>query len=987
MPIPDTCIITASDERQAGVFRALLGRRIDRGLYPREIDFRVYSDPPAGRAGSGGATIWALVSLLRDEGLDLTKGCEMSGVEEALERLASRRILVIHAGGEARRLPSYIPEGKIFAPVPAASSSLLPPVVLDVELSLFLRYPWRDGELLVTSGDAVVDFNTVLLNLPEAPLCGFSAPQSFERGSRHGVFAFDPRSGAVRDYHQKASPEFLGREARIEGTESCAVDLGPVSFRAEALRALLSSAATPLPGGSIAERIGRGGLPLDLYLELLTACLGSLDREAYLSRLEGRSAAPKEILELLFRSFHPCGLSGALVRQTSFIHFGSVSEFPEACRELQIRQLLPFYALAHEELVPEAGPSIVCFNSWDTEVDSGSGGVCVEGCRGVKIACEGENLLVGLKDLILPAALPRGICLDERRFLDEGTRVTLRLVYHRDDTFKPQPKMDDLIFCGRPLPEWLRERSLSADDIFPTGAGRDLYGADLFAAGADGERLEGYWRPPSNKTSWAGWFRSARRYSIAVANSLTDAAVRDSERSEARRKKIAHGIEAGGFFAVPAMEFTELVNDGLDVAPLVRRCGATDEPLLKAYRSAVLRAARVSGVPPADRVEVPFAPRAAGGSLRCAVKLDQIVWARSPVRLDLAGGWTDTPPYTNRYGGAVLNVAVDLNGQSPIQVFARRTPEPRLTLHSIDLGSTEVITDTASLRGYEDPGSPFALPRAALVLLGLGTGQADGAPLAPAFEAAGGGLELTLLCAVPKGSGLGTSSVLAGTILAALERFYGIAAPRDELFLQVLEMEQMLTTGGGWQDQIGGLVGGVKYVESRPSLKPRPVVHQLDPWMFESAECTEKMTLFYIGVTRLAKSILKDVVDRVNGMGRAYLFTHDRIRELAREGRDAIALRDLGRLSRVIAESFRENKLVHASTTNDEIEAVIAATAPFTSGMKLLGAGGGGFALFLSPDTSAARSLRSLLSERFENDRARLVDFSLNKVGLEVTVS
>ena len=369
------------------------------------------------------------------------------------------------------------------------------------------------------------------------------------------------------------------------------------------------------------------------------------------------------------------------------------------------------------------------------------------------------------------------------------------------------------------------------------------------------------------------------------------------------------------------------------------------------------------------------------------MKLDQIVWARSPVRLDLAGGWTDTPPYTNRYGGAVLNVAVDLNGQSPIQVFVRRTPEPRLTFHSIDLGVREVVQDTRALRGYRDPGSPFALPRAALVLLGLGAGEADGASLEPALEAAGGGLELTLLCAVPKGSGLGTSSVLAGTILAALERFYGVSAPRDELFLQVLEMEQMLTTGGGWQDQIGGLVGGVKYVESRPAIKPRPVVHQLDPWMFESAECRERMTLFYTGVTRLAKGILKDVVDRVNGMERAYLFTHARIAELAREGREAISLRDLPRLSRTVGESFRENKLIHHSTTNEEIEEFIQATSPFFSGMKLLGAGGGGFALFISPDGPNAQALRALLSERFENERARLVDFSLNKKGLEVTVS
>ena len=991
MPILDTCIITASDSRQAEVFKELLGRRVRRGLYPREIDFRVYSDPPAGRAGSGGGTIWALLALLKDEGLDLTEACARNAaegkIEEAAARLSSRRILMIHAGGESRRLPCYVPEGKLFAPVPVASSSLLPPVVLDVEFSLFLRYPWREGELLVTSGDALVDFNTDLLSLPDAPLCGFSAPESFETGSRHGVFTFNPITGAVRDYHQKASPEFLSREARLEGTESCAVDLGPVSFRGQALKALIACAVEPLNEGSVAEKIGKGRITLDLYLEILTACLGNLDRTSYLDRLGGRSDAGPGVLDLLFEKFHPCGLSGALVRQTSFIHFGSVAEFPAACRELRSSGLLPFYSLAHEELVPEVGASMVKFNSLEAAIAPGSGGSCAENCRNVEISCEGENLLVGLRDFNLPGTLPRGFCVDERRFEDNGGSVTLRLVCHKDDTFKRQKDLDSLVFCGKPLGKWLAERELSADDVLPAGSAADLYLADLFPVGAEAEQLEGYWRLPAHKTSWLRWFRSSHRYSMAAANALTDAVVRDSERQEARHLEIARGLETGGFFALPAIELAELVSDGLNPAHLVKRCAETDEPLLKSYRSAALRAAHVKGVPPVDRVEVPFAPRAAGGLPRCAVKLDQIVWARSPLRLDLAGGWTDTPPYTNRYGGAVLNVAVDLNGQSPIQVFVRRTPEPRLTMHSIDLGVTEVIRDTRDLRSYKNPSSPFALPRAALVLLGLGADQPDGAPLAAAFEAAGGGMELTLLCAVPKGSGLGTSSVLAGTILAALERFYGMPAPRDELFLQVLEIEQMLTTGGGWQDQIGGLVGGVKYVEARAAMKPRPVVHQLDPWIFESSECTERMTLFYTGVTRLAKGILKDVVDRVNEMERSYLFTHNRIGELAREGREAISLRDLARLSRVIGESFRENKLIHQSTTNEEIEAVIKATSPFFSGMKLLGAGGGGFALFVSPDSYKAKALRCLLSERFENERARLVDFSLNKKGLEVTVS
>jgi galactokinase/mevalonate kinase-like predicted kinase len=66
---------------------------------------------------------------------------------------------------------------------------------------------------------------------------------------------------------------------------------------------------------------------------------------------------------------------------------------------------------------------------------------------------------------------------------------------------------------------------------------------------------------------------------------------------------------------------------------------------------------------------------------------------------------------------------------------------------------------------------------------------------------------------------------------------------------------------------------------------------------------------------------------------------------------------------------------------------MVRATAPFYDGMKLLGAGGGGFALFMSSDRAKAEALKELLSRRFEDERARIVDFALNKKGLQVTVS
>ena len=206
---------------------------------------------------------------------------------------------------------------------------------------------------------------------------------------------------------------------------------------------------------------------------------------------------------------------------------------------------------------------------------------------------------------------------------------------------------------------------------------------------------------------------------------------------------------------------------------------------------------------------------------------------------------TDTPPFTLREGGEVVNVAVNLNDQPPIQVFCRPTNERTIRIHSIDLGAGETIRSFSALESYNTPSSPFALPKAAVCLLGFTAERAVSADLANELDRVGGGLELSLLSAVPKGLGLGTSSILAATTLSALERFFGLKVERDELFRQVLQIEQMLTTGGGWQDQIGGVSGGVKYIESAPGLKPNPVIYQLDPFMFEEREMSSLFTLYY----------------------------------------------------------------------------------------------------------------------------------------------
>ncbi len=169
---------------------------------------------------------------------------------------------------------------------------------------------------------------------------------------------------------------------------------------------------------------------------------------------------------------------------------------------------------------------------------------------------------------------------------------------------------------------------------------------------------------------------------------------------------------------------------------------------------------------------------------RCAVVADQIVWGRSPARLDLGGGWTDTPPYCLERGGSVLNLAVDLNGQPPIQVFARVIESRELVIRSIDLGLSEHLTTYEEVAAYDTLSSGFAVARAAFALAGFDPRFNGGKyrTLAEQLAAFGGGVEVSMLAAIPKGSGLGTSSILAATLLGSLSDLADLGWDRYQEF-------------------------------------------------------------------------------------------------------------------------------------------------------------------------------------------------------------
>jgi galactokinase/mevalonate kinase-like predicted kinase len=964
----EACIIEVGTARQKLAFEGLLEERRKRGLYPRELDFRVIADPDGGRVGSGGALLNVLALIDR----------EYSG---------RQRIFIVQAGGESRRMPCFVPEGKLFAPVPVGSSNLIPPVTFDLLLAAFLNYPWQEGEIVLASGDTVVDLDPDTLTQERAPLCGFARLSTLDEGSRHGVFKIREGKGEVLDYYQKMPPEFLREHAALDGS-FCALDTGIVSLSKQAVEALNRVAEIRTDSGAtVGEMAKIGALYFDLYVELLSASIPDLPLAGYLERMAGRSRLSPAILSGIHERLSPLRLRAALLKRSRFIHFGDLSGFLEAAKAVCGMELPPFYEHDRAELAPEnRGEWILSNSTAVTGRHSAGRRLLCESCEDLALDDPGDNdLFIGLADIRIDFPFPDGMCLEGRsnrlgRFL---------LVYGAADTWKPAQKPEEIMFCGVPLSKWLSERSIPLEQVISGDGMVDLYEARLWVLRTKPDKIRGYLDRRAASDEWRRWFLESRRYCLREINEADDALERERARMQIRRRLLREQVLSGsGWRSLTARDFLETFSRA-DAAALGRIAENSDDVLIATYRRHLL--CSLAGSSRQDSIRnlgIDYLCDCHSGSLPSkAIKSDQIVWARSPVRLDLAGGWTDTPPYTLREGGTVLNVAVDLNGQPPIQVFCRPIDDPVIRIHSIDTGLSETIESFTDLEGCSGASSAFALPKAALSLSGLTPEISASRTMSEELRRIGCGLEITLLCAVPKGSGLGTSSILAGTILSALHRFFGVVHEQDRLFREVLQMEQMLTTGGGWQDQIGGLVGGVKYIETQPGLKPRPLIYQLDPFLFEDPQASTCFTLFYTGMTRLAKNILQEVVDRVNEMEPAYLFTVRGLKALAQEAREAISLRSIPQLADVLNRSWRSNQRIHPSTTNDDIEALLADLKGLYIGMKLLGAGGGGYALFLSESPAQASRLRRRLKEKHEKDRSRLVDISLNRVGLLVSVS
>jgi fucokinase len=206
-----------------------------------------------------------------------------------------------------------------------------------------------------------------------------------------------------------------------------------------------------------------------------------------------------------------------------------------------------------------------------------------------------------------------------------------------------------------------------------------------------------------------------------------------------------------------------------------------------------------------------------------------------------------------------------------------------------------------------------------------------------------------------------------------------------ELFNKVLQLEQELTTGGGWQDQIGGVMPGVKMITTEPGLVPEPLVHYVPADVLDPRTNGGTTLLYYTGIRRLAKNILRTVVGRYLDRDAEAMETMAELHAFPPRMAEAMSRKDGRRFGEFIDLAWRLNKRIDPESSTPEIEEILARIRRRIYGAKLLGAGGGGFLLIVCRSEADAAAVRKILETHPPNPRARFFSYEIGDRGLQVT--
>lgn len=852
--------------------------------------------------------------------------------EETFEGL---RVLVIHSGGDSKRVPQYSALGKLFSPVPHELPNGRNSILFDEFMISMSSVPSRIREgMVLLSGDVLLLLNPLQIDYNNVGAAAISFKEHVETGKNHGVY-LNGADGNVKCCLQKKSVEVLREVGAVNESDCVDIDTGALIFSTDMMNSLYSLIATE----EDYDRHVNEKTRLSLYADFLYPLAEDSTLEAfYQEKPEGEfceelTGARKRVWDVL----RPYRMKLLRLAPAKFIHFGTTREI----LELMSGGVDEYQDLGWGRLV---GSSIRDHNAAGYNSVLSTKASVGEDCY-LEVSYVHGNSKVGshcvlsyidIQDRIIPDnVVMHGLKQRNGKFI-------VRIFGVNDN-----PKENQLF--GRNLDELEKKFDIK---LWEDQTGHTLWSANLYAEAdtiqeAVDASLELYafvteekafdrnlWNTVSHKSLCAGFNDADPDAIIAWNRRMADLVAMD--------------------------EITKAIQNQTPVGELRKMHSLTKiqkewlrKRLKKADFSEKMRLHYYLGVLLDDENEVQDCFRTIQSEVlestikhlsyneNAKIATDHHT-VKLPLRVNWGGGWSDTPPYCNENGGTVLNVAILLNGEKPVEVTLEKIDELKIVFDSRDMDVHGEFDTIEPLQATGDPFDPFALQKACLLACEII--PKEGHELSEILKRLGSGFVMhSEVTNVPKGSGLGTSSILSAACVKAVFEFMGIGYTEEDLYSHVLAMEQIMSTGGGWQDQVGGITPGLKYITSMPGVEQQIKVTHVEIPEETKRELDERFVMIYTGQRRLARNLLRDVVGRYVGNEPDSLFALEEIQKTAALMRFELERGNVDGFAKLLDYHWELSKKVDAGSSNTLIEQIFSSIEDLIDGKLVCGAGGGGF--------------------------------------------
>lgn len=296
----------------------------------------------------------------------------------------------------------------------------------------------------------------------------------------------------------------------------------------------------------------------------------------------------------------------------------------------------------------------------------------------------------------------------------------------------------------------------------------------------------------------------------------------------------------------------------------------------------------------------------------------------------------------------------------------KKIPEYRIEFASLDFYAYGKAETVEEIQDCHNPYDSFALHKAALIACGVipldGHAElreilkkwAEAFICPPKFVMYRRGQDLEQAVSFP-------------ACVKAIGEFLGQSWSDSQVYELVLNMEQIMSTGGGWQDQVGGLTPGVKYITSRPGIRQKIHVTYLELDQDTKKELQERFVLIYTGQRRLARNLLREVVGNYIGGRRESIEALKEMKRLAVLMRFELEQGNIDAFAKLLNEHWEVSKLLDQGSTNTCIDQIFESCEDMIDGRFISGAGGGGFLQVILKRGVTKEALRERLKQVFED--------------------